>query len=176
MIIIHTETDEDSRRLNTIYNDLPNITLIKNKTKDIILKQLSKIRPNEVIMFLGHGDKFGLGGFKEEYSIDINSVRYLKDKVIIGIWCYASEFANLFGLHGFFTSMFITNQSEAFDLGYRSQTQADIYRELDLFCENVNELLLNNIKLSDWPEILRSSCHNKIPFVRFNYEKLEYII
>lgn len=175
MIIIHTETDEDSRRLGIIYSNLPNIIILKNESRNTIHKVLEQTQSNEVIMFLGHGDKNGLGGSIEEYSINIESVKYLRNKIMIGIWCYAFEFAKLYGLHGFFTNMFITNQSEAFDLGYRNQTQADIYRELDLFCGSLKSMLSDNIELSKWPRILKSSCNKEVPFVRYNYNNITYI-
>lgn len=175
MIIIHSEIDEDTKRLRKIYEGLDNIVLLKNKPRDEIYKAIKESQNGETIMLLGHGDRYGLWDNLEGTKIITpDDSKYLRGRNIIGIWCYASEFADTYRLSGFFTSMFISNLTEALMLGFSGQSQEDIYSELDIFCENLNSLLSEKIELKEWPGILQEGCHKDIPFVRFNYEALCY--
>lgn len=176
MIIIHADCLEDTKPLKIIYKDIENITLLYNPKRKELEEELKR-NPDPVIMFLGHGER---NGFYEDYRgeenlLDKNNVDLVKDRTVVGIWCYASEFADFYGLHGFFTSMFISNWGEYDMLGMCGDyTESTILKELNIFCIRLNEFLKNNTPMKEWPELLQKACDKEKDFVRFNYEALVY--
>ena len=72
------------------------------------------IRDADELMMLGHGNPFGLFSTpnkKGQYVrqlVNGDLVEFLRDKTCIGIWCYANEFAQRYGLHGLFSGMIIS--------------------------------------------------------------------
>ncbi len=176
MIVIHIDNNsQDTKILSRIYEGLDGITLSYNKSKSNI-KRLLRITGKEPVMLLGHGSPQGLFNAPQNgYAVGSECVEWLRGRPIIGIFCYASEFADRYGLHGFFTSMFISNMQEAI-IEQRDQdaTEKTISTQQALFCDRIRELLIRNTPLSEWPEILQSQADLSLPFVRFNYEALTY--
>ena len=126
---------------------------------------------------MGHGGPNGLFSHDwKGYIIDRQNVHLLKDREVIGIWCWAKHFGKREGLKGFFTSMFISNHGE-----YRSffptgveHSEDEIFGEITNFSKEVAQLLRIKTPLSDWVNVLQSSADYKKNFVKFNYEGLEY--
>jgi len=176
MIVIHIDNNTlDTKILSRIYEKLNNITLLHNEKKSSI-KRLLRFTGNEPVMLLGHGNQLGLfNKLQNGYAIDSECVQWLRDRPVIGIFCYASDFADKYGLHGFFTSMFISNMQEAI-IEQRDQdaTEEIISYQESLFCDRIHELLIRNTPMSEWPRILQSQADLSLPFVRFNYETLTY--
>lgn len=175
MIVIHiTGNTEDAAKLSYCYDGLANLIILKDVAREKV-EEVLKLYPHEKVMLLGHGSRDGLWApNRNRFIIDKFNVDLLKERTVIGIWCYASEFADKYELRGFFTSMFISNMEEALMNGYIDQTEEQIFEELDIFSHEVNKLLSNDIKLEQWVELLQSMAHKDIPFVRFNYEALSY--
>ena len=159
MIVIHIDNNTlDTKILSRIYEKLNNITLLHNEKKSSV-KRVLRFTGNEPVMLLG----------------DSKCVQWLRNRPVIGIFCYASDFADKYGLHGFFTSMFISNIQEAIT----EQRDQDVTEEIisyqeSLFCDRIHELLIRNTPMSEWPKILQSQADLSLPFVRFNYEALTY--
>lgn len=174
MIVIHIDTMKDTARLKRLYEGIDNVTLLYNAKRKRIDKELAT-NPDKLVMCLGHGSPHGLFGTGwNGYAIDSQNACYLKDKIVIGIWCYASEFADKNGLHGFFTSMFISNFSEALFHGFPNNNEEDIFNEIDVFVEQVKDFIINQVEMKDWVNILQENCHKEKDFVRFNYEALAF--
>ena len=174
MIVIHVDTMEDTGNLMKAYEGLDNLTLLYNPTHDEVVEELTH-NDDSVVMGLGHGTAEGLLGVNMSgYAIDDSLAGLLKDRKMIGIWCYASEFGKYHHLHGFFTSMFISNWDEAYSLGFPENTNEDILNEESIFCEKINALLKEGIPMNQWESLLYSSCHSEKDFVRFNYEGMKY--
>ena len=174
MIVIHVDTMEDTKNLKKAYEGLDNVTLLYNPSHDEVVEEL-KHNDDPVVMGLGHGSWYGLFGVNwKGYAIDDSMVELLKDRKMIGIWCYASEFGKYHHLHGFFTSMFISNWDEAYSLGFPENTNEDILNEGSLFSEKINALLKEGVPMDQWGSMLYGSCHKEKDFVRFNYEGLRY--
>lgn len=176
MIIIHIDNNSpDAKILSRIYEGLSGITLSYNRSKSNI-KRLLRITGDEPVMLLGHGSPRGLFNTSQNgYAVSSECVEWLRGRPIIGIFCYASEFADRYGLSGFFTSMFISNMQEAiYEQRDQDATEETISTQLALFCDRIRELLIKNIPLSEWPGILQSQADLSLPFVRFNYEALTY--
>jgi hypothetical protein len=86
--------------------------------RDSNIGKLNKlIAENDRIVFLGHGNRYGL------YKTPINGlllfsdkhVDLVKDKECIYIWCYADDFTRRNNLSGFCTGMVISDFEEAND-------------------------------------------------------------
>lgn len=176
MIVIHIDNNSpDAKILSRIYEGLDGITLSYNRGKSNI-KRLLRITGDEPVMLLGHGSPQGLLNISQNgYAVGSECVEWLRCRPVIGIFCYASDFADKYGLSGFFTSMFISNMQEAI-IEHRDQdaTEEIISYQGSLFCDRIRELLIRNTPLSEWPEILQSQADLSLPFVRFNYEALTY--
>lgn len=174
MIVIHMDTMEDTARLKKAYDGLDNVTLLYNPTRNEVENELIANNDN-LVMLLGHGSPYGL--FSRNWCgfvIDKRNVHLLQDRLVIGIWCYASEFADRCNLHGYFTSMFISNLGEAISLGFPNNDESDIFSEIDYFCEQIHDFIANNTEMDTWVNILQEGCHKEKDFVRFNYEAMTF--
>ena len=176
MIIIHIDNhSHDAAILSRIYEGLDGSIVCYNRGKSNI-KRLLRITGNEPVMLLGHGTPSGLLNISQNgFAVGSEHVEWLRNRPVIGIFCYASEFADNYGLQGFFTSMFISNMGEAV-MEQRDQGATDelITAQQILFCNRIRNLINTNTPLSQWVEILQSQADLSIPFVRFNYEALSY--
>lgn len=174
MIVIHIDTMADTARLKRAYEGLENVTLLYNPTRAEVQNVL-KENKDPYVMCLGHGSRNGLFGVNwTQNVIDRRNANLLKDRQVIGIWCYAADFADLVGLHGYFTSMFVSNMGEALCLNFPNNTEEDIFHEIDVFCDQIHDFIKDNVKMSDWVNILQANCHKEKDFVKFNYEAMTY--
>lgn len=174
MIVIHVGTLPDSDRLSACYDDIDGLLVLRDPRHSEVKKVLTE-RPNDTVVFLGHGDAKGLWNCDGNgYLISSKDVYLLRDRKVVGIWCYASEFADKYGLHGFFTSMFISNLGEALMNGFYDTDKEEITKELDTFCMRIHHLLRVEAPLEDWVKYLQDRANIAIKFVRFNYEAMVY--
>lgn len=174
MIVIHMDSMKDTARLKRLYDGLDNVTLLYNKSREDIEEVLST-NDDKLVMCLGHGSRYGL--FNHDWHgnvIDHRNAHLLKDRFVIGIWCYAAEFADRVGLHGYFTSMFISNVGEALCHGFPNNTEEDIFNEIDFFCDQIRSFIENGTEMSCWVNILQEVCHREKDFVKFNYEAMAF--
>lgn len=177
MIVIHIDNGSpDASILSMIYKDLENTIVFKNRSKSNI-KRILRITGNEPVMLLGHGSPRGLFNISQNgFAVGSEHVEWLRNRPVIGIFCYASEFADRYGLTGFFTSMFISNMGEAvYEQKDEGATEELIAEQHMLFCKRIRKLIDDKIPLEQWPEILQAQADLSIPFVRFNYEALTYL-
>jgi hypothetical protein len=175
MIAIFMNTMEDTDTFAPLFNSI-DCTLLTNPTKAEVIKVLEE-NPTETLMCLGHGSHNGLfsSDWGEGYVIDFSMVHLLKDREIIGIWCYASDFARRHNLKGFFTYMFISNISEAKCHGKGvGATDELIYEENVKFSNIINEYITNGTPLDKWVDLLYENCNHELPFVEYNYSHLSY--
>lgn len=137
-------------------------------------KELLRGSSNDLLLF-GHGNELGLFNqhWNNGYCIDRSHLEMLRKRRIIGVWCYAGNFADRYGLHGFFTSMFISNSREAREYGFDT-TEDEVIRQNIIFGDALNRLILDGTPMEQWVDILQSQCDLSIPFVRFNYEAMAY--
>lgn len=174
MIVIHVDTTPDAAKLSYCYDGLADITVLRNPNRRQVLNIL-RDHPAETVMMLGHGSAQGLwSADHKSYIVDSRTVYLLRDRTVIGIWCYAAEFGDKYGLHGFFTSMFISNLAEACMNSFYNTDEQEINHEFDLFCSRIHHLLVSNTQLSEWVQYLQDRANIAISFVRFNYEALCY--
>lgn len=172
ILYIHIDSKADTGCLSAAYSDDSHV--LYNPTKGEVRKALKTFTGRKVVL-LGHGDINGL--YNKDwngYVIDSSLVQLLRGFEIIGIWCYATEFARRYGLHGFFTSMFISNADEATELGFNGCLGGDIEDNLRLFCERVRKLILTGFPTSIWYDYFMEQPEIEEPYVRYNYEAMEF--
>ncbi len=176
MIVVYVNSMADTATFSKLYEGLEDLILLYNPTREEVDKVLNE-KPNEKLMLFGHGDSRGLfsadfiGG---EYIIDKVTVPLLQKRGVIGIWCYASEFARMNNLRGFFTYMFISNLAESLLCGCNIHEENVIFKENKLFSLKINELIKNNVPMEEWQEILYKNANTDLDFVEFNYSNLSY--
>jgi len=177
MVVIHMDTMRDTGILSKLYEGMDCKVFLNPdySEKDNVMEA---VKSDDLVIITGHGDANGLYGVDMNgYFIDASDADVLRGRKVIGIWCYASEFADRYGLEGFFTSMFISNAQEFNEIFLSREecaTDWEIERETGVFCKRVNCLVANRFPMERWVEILQAVCEKHIPYVRYNYEALSY--
>lgn len=172
MTIIFSKRD-DTLFLRNIWKDIDDVNIVEVESSDDYDKvEEALLSEKDTVVFCGHGDSEGLlyPTFEGEF-INKDNLYLYKDKTIIGIWCYASDFAIKYKLHGFFSSMFISDIEEAYDNCCYDKTE-DINEENILFAQRLNKLIKDKVNMEDWSDILEEQSDSNIDFVKFNYDGL----
>ena len=144
---------------------------------------LHHVSTQERIMLLGHGSDKGL--FYRE-----DDTRDEFDKIIvghphafqlrkhggnlIGIWCHADKFARTEGLHGFFSGMIISEESEAEEYGITAAKQ-EILKSNTIMFEHLRWLLDAEIPLCEIPQRIKNMDAERTSLSVFNYNNFYYI-
>ena len=176
MVVVHMDTHFDTAVMSRVYEGL-DCTLFYTPTRRDRRAIMEAIRNDDgPVVLLGHDTPRGLlDPTFVDYIIESRDVDLLRQRTVIGIWCYASEFADRYGLHGFFTSMFVSNLREAQEHQVDNlATEDNIMAEHELFCRTINGFIRNEVPMSEWVENLQGMCNRELPFVRYNYEALSY--
>lgn len=176
--IIVVDSQPDCKDFRGIYEGLDGDILI-NPSKGQIRTML-RAHPERPLIISGHGTESGLLNKDwNGYVVDSRIVDMLRKRsCIIGVWCYAGNFADRYGLHGFFTSMFISTPEEAAECGYPEADPEDITRENRLFSKRLNKLLKElyicdgKPMIEDWPRRISRKADISKGFVRYNYEAI----
>ena len=135
--------------------------------------QLLEDSDNDLLIF-GHGNEWGLYDTNlRDYLIDASNAEQLQRRTVIGIWCFAGNFADRYELHGFFTSMFISNVNESVEMWVPAE-EDDIREQFSLFLNRVCVLVENDEPIENWVDSLQRQADLSIPFVRYNYEALSF--
>lgn len=110
--------------------------------------------------------------YESMFIIDADNVHLLRDREVIGIWCYASEFAAKHNLRGFFTYMFVSNPTEANFLGFQGHTTEEVNEQNISFCNQINNLIREGVEPQDFIDNLNYD--DTIDFVHYNYSRMVY--
>ena len=175
MLVIHIISRDDTRDFDVLYRHL-DARVMFNPSRGEARRAI--MDEPDTVMLIGHGTEHGLLNDRlNGYIIDSSMVQLLRERTVIGIWCYAGNFADRYSLRGFFTSNFISNVDELLDCGFEMFDDADnvIRSENVRFAENVNVMLRDRTPLSEWVDLLQGSIENNDrQFVLYNYEALYY--
>lgn len=176
MIGIFMNTMADTDTFKVLFDNIELSHYLVNPTRAEVVEVLED-NPTETLLCLGHGSPRGL--FSHEmngYVIDATMTPLLKDREMIGIWCYASDFARMNNLKGFFTYMFISNENEAniHRCGASNVDDELIFNENVKFAELIREFIINEKPMEEWVETLYDGCNHELAFVEFNYSNLSY--
>ena len=175
MIVVLINSMPDTDLLCEVYQGLDDINLLINPTEEQLIQVLCANPTTERLLAMGHGTGWGL--INEDFSgyiLNRADADLLRSREVIGIWCHASDYAQAEGLHGFFTSMFISNVGESQIYGYNDYSNQDIFSEVTLFSKRLNKLLKDKTPLNEWVDILRSQADMSKDYVAFNYNGLYY--
>ena len=179
--------DNDTAVLPLIWEGLTNVTVIEitrdtDNFEEIVDDAISQ--ETDTILFCGHGSTLGLlhpNLDSGQYILHENNSHLIQDNRVIGIWCYASEFAEAQHLHGFFTGMFISNESEAEQHGITfaqsdyDDINIDITHYGTYFSKMLHGFLESNVPLSDWLSILNNDGINHSNIIgNFNFNRMRY--
>lgn len=176
MLIIHIISKDDTKEFSSIYNDLEDFepTVLINPSKSEAKKAI--INEKDIVVLIGHGNENGLFNQRMNgFVVDSNTVQFLRGKTIIGIWCFAGNFADKYDLTGFFTSMFISNPIELIECGLVDFENSDVVitEENISFSNKINNLIRTSENASQWCNILQESIKDSPhKFVHYNYEAM----
>ena len=171
MLVIHIISKDDTKDFSAIYDNLDATILINPSTR---IAREAIVDEQDTIVLIGHGTEHGLLNKNlNGYFIDSGWVNLLRNKTIVGIWCYAGNFADRYGLTGFFTSNFISNADELVECGFNNFSNSDliISAENVSFSNRLNYYLRSNVPIQDWIIDLQNNA-SIMPFVQYNYEAL----
>lgn len=165
-IIYSNMQDDDCIILQEVWKNIPNVNLIEITPNSVDWEETvdnAISNENDTLLFLGHGTTQGLlfpNFEKGEYILHENNVNLIHAENVICCWCYASSFCMNHNLHSFATSMFISNEYEAYSNGIYNYSQKEINQNSSRFYTEINNFLLNNIPLNEW--VMRLGAHMDI--------------
>ena len=98
--------------LAAIYEGIEGVKLFDSYLqREEILKAIAAAPKDEPILLLGHGCPSGLYDMRYGLVIRNEDADLLKNRPnLVGIWCYASDYAYNHGLKGFYSGMFISEE------------------------------------------------------------------
>ena len=178
-VIFSNMGDTDTAVLKSLWLNIPNVKVIEvtrfmMNANRLVDKAIAE--ETDTLIMCGHGCGDGLfnPNLHQPFLIGAHNKHLIKAKNVIGIWCHAKDFAEGYGVKGFWTSMFISNLAEAKMNGIFSVSSNIITLEEIVFCLRVNYLLVNKIPLEQWLTILTKSADYNNSVVRFNYSGLRF--
>ena len=162
-LVIHP-CDETTDFLIPIYEakgfEVVDYNISHSKIKKLIAK-------HDRVIMLGHGDDSGLFGFGR-YVVDSSLVYALREKTCICIWCHADKFVNQYGLKGFYTGMFVSEEMEARIYGLDA-SWIKICESNDCFAEVVGRYLDSKTILID---VIEEYYQQDSEVVNYNRDRL----
>lgn len=131
------------------------------------------IKQHDKIIMLGHGSPEGLlSSQQDRFIIDSSLVYMLRNKILVGIWCHAVDFAKKYKLEGLFSGMIISELSEASMLNIKTK-YSDIVFSNNLFADVIKEVEIIHNKSS--VGVFKREYNMKCQVVKFNRERIYYI-
>lgn len=173
-LIIHPE-DPSTEFLRSLY--LNEEALSGNFGNAHLRRQLQN---SDEIWLLGHGcGELGLLDMKSRFGVlnivGSQHVQFLRDKLVVGVFCNANMFAERYGLTGLFTGMIISEMQEAIDWNVKTDEE-ELFLENMFFANNLNNCIKYCNSLKEVPGMMKGFIkENSSPLVRFNYESVFWI-
>ena len=176
--------DEDTRVLSNIWKHYNNAKVLNafDSTYNEIKEAVSN--ESDILILCGHGSGEGLFGTTPLdmesgcFAIDANMVPFIKAEYVIGVWCHAKDFAKKYHVRGFFTSMYISNRSEALFYLHEEATvsNVEITKSEIKFCDTLNYLIATELyNIKNWPKRILEIIPPTNQVEIFNHNALEYI-
>lgn len=190
-VIFSNSGDTDTAVLRYIWTGIPNVKVVEINKDTLNAQELvdqAIEEEHDTLICCGHGSDKGLfNPAGTGYSFAINRQNYKKIKVnrFIGVWCHASEFGESVHLKGFYSSMFISNKTEASSNQCCNATASQITTYEIMFATALNQLIRNYVPMKKWVNILNNGgtagdmpiqpADKTIDVVKFNYDGLKYL-
>lgn len=169
--------DDDTRVLAGIWKNFTNAKVLDAFKEDHKTIQKAVSEEEDLLILCGHGSGEGLFG-RDGYALYSADVPFIHAQYVIGVWCHAKDFAKKYHVKGFFTSMYISNMSEAvFNIrGEVTVSSADITESEVKFCKVLNYLISNELyNIKKWPERVLEIFPPSNEVEEFNHNALEYV-
>lgn len=180
-IIFSNMGDTDTAVLRNLWNGMPDVKVVEigkftRNARRMVDEAIAQ--ETEMLVMCGHGTPEGLinPNFTDydRYLIDRRNKDLIRAKSIVGIWCHARDFAERYGVRGFWSSMFISNLMEAHINGIYNTDGGTITHDETMFCLFTNYLIRNNVPQENWIDVLCKCVDFNDPVIRFNYSGLVY--
>ena len=174
MIVVHPK-DPSTVMLAAIYEGIEGVKLFDSyMDRKEILKAIAAAPKDEPILLLGHGCPLGLYDMRYGLVIGYNDAEMLKDRPnLVGIWCYASDYAYDHSLKGFFSGMFISEEPEALVNGVEAE-EAVINEKAWDFARRFGDMLRAGKPLGEIAAELMDPKYRDSELTRFNYDRLTW--
>ena len=174
MIVVHPY-DPSTVMLKKVYEGLENVTLFDSwKQRKELLQALVAAPREEPILLLGHGCPNGLYDLRYGLILNDMDAELLRDRPnLVGIWCYASDYAAEHGLKGFFSGMFISEGREAAWVGVDATEEEANAHACD-FAERLGGLLRQGLPLESVAAELMDPIHITSELTHYNYTRLTW--
>lgn len=174
MIVVHPK-DPSTVMLAAIYEGIEGVKLFDSYLqREEILKAIAAAPKDEPILLLGHGCPSGLYDMRYGLVIRNADAELLKDRPnLVGIWCYASDYAYNHSLKGFFSGMFISEEPEAWVNGVEAE-EAVINEKAWDFARRFGDMLRAGKPLGEIAAELMDPKHRDSELTRFNYDRLTW--
>lgn len=182
MLVIHPK-DRTTSVLSTLYEGMDANMVSSNCSNKEMEHLLHHVSTQERIMLLGHGSDKGLFYREDDTKDEFDKIIvghphafHLRKHGgnLIGIWCHADKFARTEGLHGFFSGMIISEESEAEEYGITAAKQ-EILKSNTIMFEHLRWLLDEEIPLCEIPQRIKNMDAERTSLSVFNYNNLYYI-
>ena len=182
MLVIHPE-DRTTDVLKILYEELDAQVIVDDCSRPVIDHLLKHASTRERVMLLGHGSDKGLFFRRDDTKNEFDKVivghrnNYMlrrHDGNIIGIWCHANLFAQAEGLHGLFSGMMISEESEAEEYGIAA-THEEILASNKVMFGKLRRLLDEHVPLHEIPARMRALDNEHTPLSEFNYGNFHYM-
>lgn len=171
--------DSDTRKLQRLWEGVPNVNLVHiTKRWNSVMERavdLAIANEKDTLLFCGHGSSYGLfvPNSLTEYAIHQMNANLIQAQRVVGIMCYGAEFAQRVGLHGLFSSMFISNVNEAVDYSIIT-TRDTIHSTNDVIFGIISEYLVGN--LTDEECLYKLRCESSTNEVAmFNANSVQFV-
>ena len=182
MLVIHPK-DRTTSVLSTLYEGMDANMISSNCSNKTMEHLLHHVSTQEQIMLLGHGSDKGLfyreDDTKDEFDkiiVGHSHAFHLRrhGSTIIGIWCHADKFARAEGLHGLFSGMIISEQSEADEYDIMA-TQEEICASNQTMFLKLRQLLDEKVPFCKIAERMKALDDENTPLSAFNYGNFYYL-
>lgn len=183
-LVIHLY-DESTEELKLVYEGCAALGNIERIDHYIPKKELAKkIDAADTIIMLGHGGPSGLmnvdystknkEGRRDPYMVDSSLANNLRGKRIVTVWCYSKRFAMANGLNGFWSDMWVSEDSEASMVGIKGFDQKYIRKECAKLSYRLRMLLSEGAPIESYPERLKQMDEQNNALTNFNYGGCQY--
>ena len=174
MIVVHPK-DPSTRMLGLIYEGLENVTLFDSwLQRSKILAAIAAAPRDEPVLLLGHGCPSGLYDMRYGLVLTDRDAALLKDRPnLVGVWCYASDYAFKHGLKGFFSGMFVSEEPEAWVNGVDAEAEEIDAKAWD-FARRFGNMFRAGVPLGEIAAELMDPRHRDSELTRFNYSRLTW--
>lgn len=166
-LIIHP-IDASTQFLKSLYID--DATILTSPTVgNGVLKQA--IKEHDRIVMMGHRCSAGLYCPTNYNRLLISSkhVQMLREKLCIGIWCFASDFFEKYKLHGAATGMFISETDESWYFPTMNSVEAQP------MIDESHKLLTNSFKNGEYQNMLSAYKQENLNEIqKYNADRIRF--